>query len=106
MLLIDSFRPSRKRGTFMNFNGLQRIWNELDVAMILEKAANTVNTVRTIDTNLSDHRCKGLWPELAKKVQEILEKKSRQERGKKKSSQLQSQECDVDPRKLSRKEKR
>ena len=51
----------------MNLNGLQRIWNELDVAMILEKAANTVNTVRTIDTNLSDHRAKVYGLSLPKK---------------------------------------
>ena len=74
MLLIDSFRPSRKRGTFMNLNGLQRIWNELDVAMISEKAANTVNTVRTIDTNLSDHRAKVYGLSLPKKFKKSWRK--------------------------------
>ena len=86
MLLIDSFCPSRKRGTFMNLNGLQRIWNELDVAMISEKAANTVNTVntvRTIDTNLSDHRAKvyGLsLPKKFKKSWRSIQARAREEK--------------------------
>ena len=71
----------------MNLNGLQRIWNELDVAMISEKAANTVNTVRTIDTNLSVLRAKVYGLSLPKTGE-----KFRQERGKKTSSNSKREE--------------
>ena len=42
--------------------------------MISEKAANTVNTVRTIDTILSDHRAKVCGLSLPKQFKKILEK--------------------------------
>ena len=43
MVLIDSFRLTRQRGTFMNLNGIQKDWNELDVAMVgLRKSSEHV----------------------------------------------------------------
>ena len=42
--------------------------------MISEKAANTVNTVRTIDTNLSDHRAKVYDLSFAPKKSKNIEK--------------------------------
>ena len=34
MVLIDSFRFAHRRGTFMNLNGIQKVLNVLDVAMV------------------------------------------------------------------------
>ena len=58
----------------MNLNGFKKIWSELDVAMISEKAANTVNTVRKIDTNLSDHRAQVYGLSLPKKFKKSWRK--------------------------------
>ena len=37
MVFVDSFRLARRRGTFMNLNGIQKDWNELDVAIVSDK---------------------------------------------------------------------
>ena len=57
-VLIVSFRPAPRRGTFMNLNGIQKDWKELDVAIVSGKAASMINSVRTINTSLGE----GLWP--------------------------------------------
>ena len=67
MALIDSFRPARRRGTFMNLNRTQKYWNELDVAIVSEKVASMINFVRTINTGLGDHRAKIFGLDLAKR---------------------------------------
>ena len=53
----------------MNLNCIRRIWSDLDVATVSEKAASTVNSVKTIDTNLGDHRSKIYGLRLAKKFE-------------------------------------
>ena len=50
MVLIDTFRPASRRGTFMNLNGIQKHRNELDVALVSGIAASMFNSVRTIST--------------------------------------------------------
>ena len=51
----------------MNLNGIQKDWNELDVAIVSGKAASMINSVRTIDTGLGDHRAKIYGLNLAKR---------------------------------------
>ena len=106
MVLIDSFRLARRRGTFIILNGTQKDWNELDVASVSEKASCMINSVRTIGHGLGvttgRKSMASIWQKDARNRGENLRRRQENSR----SNRLQYQECEASRKKQLRRVKK